>query len=83
MKRRVIYVHPNTLLDIRVIYDQELPLTKIEWAYQSSSLTQPTLLTVHKIGNISFSDPQYDFTYTSISGKPIRNFWQKLPQEKS
>lgn len=66
MSIKIIYVHPNDLVEIRVINNSELPKTKIEWEYQPRR--RSILLSIRSGDKIGFSDASYQFQLETPAG---------------
>jgi hypothetical protein len=54
--KKVIYINPGDMLEIRIIDDPELPKSSKEWAWQN----RPGKILLHVISetHIDFADPQ-------------------------
>jgi hypothetical protein len=70
MKKRVLYVNPNDLIEIRVINDSELPLNKREWVYQVRP--RSILIQVDDLCVMKFSDPGLRVELTDMTGNTTK-----------
>jgi protein involved in polysaccharide export with SLBB domain len=46
--KKIVYIHPGDMVEIRVVQDPELPLNATEWNYQRHITREFTL--IHRVG---------------------------------
>lgn len=59
MAKRIVYVNPGDLIELRVIRDPDLPRNATEWAYQVRP--ESLLLQYKSYREIGYADPAIRF----------------------
>jgi hypothetical protein len=67
---RTIYIHPNELLDIRIIHNADEPLNAKSWRDQLRP--RRTLIKIANDNSIEYTDPAMTIAETTIGGKILR-----------
>ena len=67
MAKRIVYVNPGDLIEIRAIQDPELPRNAGEWSAQIHSMRDSILLQYRGHRHVSVADPllRVDSIFTS------------------
>ena len=69
MAIKKVYVHPDDMLEIRVVHDREETANKASWEIQSNRSRRPMLLTIRGTECVGFEDPSYTFRRESVTGE--------------